>query len=100
MVTGRSMVSAGCAWDRRTKHNATTNDPTHGDKRRKRDVMPALPPGLDLGPQPIDQALGLLVMGGDDVEALHRFGIRIDGEVVEHGLVDERLARQIAVGVT
>ena len=38
-------------------------------------------------------------MGVDGVELLHHLGVGIDGTVFEHLLVDELLARQIAIGI-
>src|SRR5438045_1106239 len=48
MLTGRSMVSAGCAWDGHTRHHAAANDPTHCDRRPKRDVMRAFDEQLNV----------------------------------------------------
>src|ERR1700759_382384 len=55
--------------------------------------------GLDLGPQPVEQALGRRVIRADGEQPAHDGLVRIDGAVVQHGLVDERLARQVAVRV-
>ena len=55
--------------------------------------------GLDPGPQPVHQPLRLRVVRVDGVELAHRRLVRIDGLVVEDRLVDEFLARQIAVGI-
>src|SRR5215475_13845841 len=55
-------------------------------------------PGFDSCPQPIDDALGFLVMGNDRIELRHRCRIRIYGSILQNGFIDE-VARRVAIGV-
>jgi hypothetical protein len=56
-------------------------------------------PGLDFGPQPVEQAPRPLVVRRDGAGLGHLGGVGIDGAVVEDRIPDKLLARQIAVGV-
>src|SRR5262249_32057835 len=100
-----------CTWarTRATSSGRSSGDWPHSMPARlvaaSRAISPSRPSkarslaGLHLGPQPVGEAQGLLVLGGDRIEPLHHLGIGIDRAVLEDRLVEELLARQVAVGV-
>src|SRR5215472_4324407 len=53
---------------------------------------------FDSCPQPVDEALGFLVMGNDRIELRHRCRIWIYGSILQNGFIDQ-IARRIAIGV-